>query len=200
MGKTYTSLTPELREWLAQQRVFFVASAPMARESHVNCSPKGGDTFRVIGEGEVAYLDLTGSGIETIAHLQENGRIVLMFCAFAGPPKIVRLHGKGRVVYPDHQDFSGLQSFFNGHVGVRAIIQVILTRISDSCGHGVPRMEFVEDRELLDKWFESKGAEGLAEYRSAKNRTSIDDMPGRIWGVMRVIERIVGQSTASLAG
>ena len=97
MGKLFESLNPDLQDWLAQQKVFFVATAPLAQDGHVNCSPKGGDTFRVLGERQVAYLDLTGSGIETAAHLQENGRILIMFCSFSGPPKIVRLHGKGEV-------------------------------------------------------------------------------------------------------
>ncbi len=178
MGKTTDSLTPELRVWLSQQSVFFVATAPMAQEGHINCSPKGGDTFRVINEREVAYLDLTGSGIETAAHLQENGRIVLMFCAFAGPPKIVRLHGNGQVIFPNHSDFVKLQTCFPEHPGVRAIIRVTLTRISDSCGHGVPFMDFVGRRDLIEKWCTAKGPQGLAEYRAAKNRVSIDGLPG----------------------
>src|SRR6266481_3043098 len=105
MGKLYESLRPELADWLAEQKVFFVATAPLAHDGHVNCSPKGGDTFRILSEREVAYLDLTGSGIETVAHLQENGRIVIMFCALSGPPKIVRLHGIGEAIYPSHPDF-----------------------------------------------------------------------------------------------
>src|SRR5580658_2346066 len=108
MGKTHPLISPEQRSWIAQQRVFFVATAPLAAAGHVNCSPKGGDTFRVLGEGEVAYADLTGSGVETTAHLQENGRIVVMFCAFEGPPKIVRLHGAGEVVYPADARFGRL--------------------------------------------------------------------------------------------
>ena len=112
MGKTYDGLSPELAAWLAAQQMFCVATAPLAADGHVNCSPKGRDTFRVLGEHEVAYLDLTGSGIETIAHLQENGRIVLMFCAFAGPPKIVRLHGRGRAIYPGGAEFERLAPQF----------------------------------------------------------------------------------------
>jgi predicted pyridoxine 5'-phosphate oxidase superfamily flavin-nucleotide-binding protein len=100
MGRTFQSISNELREWVAEQRVFFVATAPLAGDGHVNCSPKGGDTLRVLGERAVAYLDLTGSGVETIAHLQDNGRIVVMLCAFAGPPRIVRFHGTGEVIYP----------------------------------------------------------------------------------------------------
>lgn len=178
MGKLYESLTPELAEWLGQQKVFFVASAPLASEGHINCSPKGGDTFRVLAARQVAYLDFTGSGIETAAHLQENGRIVMMFCAFTGPPKIIRLHGKGEVIYPNHSDFGRLQSCFPAQIGVRAITRVSLTRISDSCGHGVPLMEFVAPRDLIDKWSSAKGPYGLAEYRAEKNRRSIDGLAG----------------------
>src|SRR5919201_7094587 len=108
MGKVYDGITPELADWLTQQRMFFVATAPLAADGLVNCSPKGMDSFRILGPREVAYLDLTGSGIETVAHLRENGRIVLMFCAFAGPPKIVRLHGSGTVVTPESPRFHEL--------------------------------------------------------------------------------------------
>lgn len=178
MGKTIEYLSPELQDWLKQQKIFFVATAPVAETGHINCSPKGGDTFRVLGDREVAYLDLTGSGIETAAHLQENGRIVLMFCAFTGPPKIVRLHGKGQVIFPNNPDFARLQSCFRQHAGVRTIIRVAITRVSDSCGHGVPLMEFVARRDLIEKWCTTKGPQALAEYRTAKNRVSIDGLPG----------------------
>ena len=178
MGKLYETITPELRDWLANQKVFFVATAPLGPEGHVNCSPKGGDTLRVLTRNEVAYLDLTGSGIETTSHLQENGRIVVMFCAFSGPPKILRLHGKGEVVYPDRPEFPNLQRTFPVHEGVRAIVRVRVTRISDSCGHGVPLMDFVARRGLIEKWSVSKGPQGLAEYRVAKNRASIDGLAG----------------------
>jgi hypothetical protein len=178
MGKLYESITPELRGWLVQQKVFFVATSPLADNGHINCSPKGGDTFRVLGDRQVAYLDLTGSGIETAAHLQENGRIVIMFCAFSGAPCIVRLHGKGEVVYPGDLDFPSLQLCFAEHAGVRAIIRVTVTRISDSCGHGVPLMDFVARRDLIEKWSVAKGQIGLAEYRAAKNRASIDGVEG----------------------
>src|SRR5262249_3872225 len=136
MGKLYESLTPDLEDWLARQPVFFVATSPLALDGHVNCSAKGTDSFRVLGERPVAYLDLTGSGIETAAHLQENGRIVIMFCAFTGPPKIVRLHGRGEVIYPNHLDFAPLLQRFTAYPGARTIIRVTVTRISDSCGHG----------------------------------------------------------------
>jgi hypothetical protein len=185
MGKLYESITPELQKWLADQNVFFVATSPLAHDAHVNCSPKGGDTFRVLGDRQVAYLDLTGSGIETAAHLQENGRIVLMFCAFSGPPNIVRLHGKGKVIYPSDSDFPGLKQRFPEHTGVRAIIRVAVTRISDSCGHGVPLMNFVTRRDLIEKWSRTKGPQELAEYRAAKNSFSIDGVAGYTQGTPR---------------
>lgn len=163
MGKLYESIDSELKEWLLKQKVFFVATAPQAQDGHINCSPKGGDTFRVLGERQIAYLDLTGSGIETTAHLQENGRIVLMFCSFEGPPLIVRLHGVGEAVYPEDPKFERLQAKFPNHQGVRTIISVTLTRISDSCGHGVPLMNFIARRDLIEKWSVVKGPKGLAE-------------------------------------
>jgi hypothetical protein len=178
MGSIYEVLSPELQDWLKEQKVFFVSTAPMAREGHINCSPKGGDSLRVLGEREVAYLDLTGSGVETIAHLQENGRILLMFCSFAGAPKILRLHGRGEVIYPDHSRFSALIGLFPEHPAARSIIHVTLTRISDSCGWGVPRMDFSGNRDALDKWSEKQGLQGLRDYRSKKNAASIDGLPG----------------------
>lgn len=178
MGKTYATISPELRTWIAQQRIFFVATAPVAATGHVNCSPKGGDTFRVLGEKEAVYADLTGSGIETAAHLQENGRIVVMFCAFEGAPKIVRLHGHGEVVYPNDPRFSLLAFHFPDLVGLRTLIRIEVSRVSDSCGYAVPFYDFVECRDALDTWAEKKGPEGLALYRQEKNQQSIDGIPG----------------------
>lgn len=178
MGKIYDAIDAELTTWIQEQKMFFVATAPLASDGHVNCSPKGGDTFRIVGPQEIAYLDLTGSGIETVAHVQENGRIVIMFCAFKGPPKIVRLHGTARVVYPGAQEFERLGALFPTPSGVRAIVQVQVTRISDSCGFAVPRFEFLAPRDVLDKWSAGKSPEELAAYRTAKNRTSIDELPG----------------------
>ena len=139
MGKSYDRITPELSNWIEQQRIFFVATAPLAGDGFINCSPKGMDTFRILGPRHVAYLDLTGSGVETIAHARENGRIVFMFCAFEGPPKIVRLHGRSEVLVPDSPEFQAVASHFPEYLGPRAIIRALLTRISDSCGYGVPR-------------------------------------------------------------
>jgi hypothetical protein len=178
MGKLYDEITPELAAWLQEQRVFFVATAPLSDSGLVNCSPKGMDTFRILGPREVAYLDLTGSGIESVAHIQENGRIVLMFCAFAGPPKIVRLQGEGEVLQANSLAYRELQAKFPDHPGARAIIGIHLTRISDSCGYGVPRYQYAGERDALVKWTESKGPEGLADYRREKNAHSLDGLPG----------------------
>ncbi|MGE3311979.1 MAG: pyridoxamine 5'-phosphate oxidase family protein [Limisphaerales bacterium] len=178
MGKTHPELSGELREWLAQQKIFFVATAPLSKDGHVNCSPKGADTFRVLGDREVAYLDLTGSGIETIAHIRENGRLVIMFCAFEGPPRILRLHGRGEVVLPGDRDFTALLQRFPEYPGARAILRMTVTRISDSCGYSVPRFDHVGHRDALDRWADKKGVEGLADYRREKNRVSIDGIPG----------------------
>lgn len=178
MGKIYETITPDLVKWISEQKVFFVATAPLSADGHVNCSPKGGDALRVLGPREVAYADLTGSGIETVAHLRENGRIVVMFCAFEGGPKIIRLHGRGVVVAPGDSDFSRLEREFPPQVGLRTIIRVEVTRIADSCGFAVPFMDFVEPRNVLDQYSEKLGEEGLADYRARKNRVSIDGLPG----------------------
>ncbi len=178
MGALHNTITPELAEWIGRQRVFFVATAPLAGDGHVNCSPKGMDGLRVLGPSAVAYLDLTGSGIETVAHLRENGRIVIMFCAFEGPAKIVRLHGKGRVVMPEDEGFAGLRGKFADGAGARCIIEVAVTRIGDSCGFGVPIFKVVGERDTLTKWLDSKGEEELEKYRRKKNATSIDGLRG----------------------
>lgn len=179
----YEAITPELKEWLEKQKVFFVATAPLSPEGHINCSPKGGDSFRVLGAEEVAYQDLTGSGIETVAHLRENGRILLMFCAFEGPPMIVRLHGRGEVILPGDREFDALAAAFPLRPGVRSIIKISLDRVSDSCGYGVPLYDFRGERDALRKWSEKKGPKGLEEYRSSENRNSIDGLPGLLPGV-----------------
>ena len=177
MGKRYEAITPELAGWIAAQPVFFVATAPLAASGHVNVSPKGLDTLRVLEPLHIAYLDLTGSGAETIAHVRENGRIVLMFCAFGGAPKIVRLHGEGTVLTSDSAGWAKLRSRFPEHMGARAIIDVRVTRISDSCGYGVPTFAAAEDRVALPRWTANKGAEGLRTYRREHNSRSIDGLP-----------------------
>jgi len=177
VSKTYDEITPELEAWMSAQHMFFVATAPLSADGHVNCSPKGLDSFRVLDARTVAYLDLTGSGAETISHLRENARIVFMFCEMSGTPKIVRLHGRGRIVRPDTDEWRGLIHRFPPHPGARTIVAADVTRVSDSCGFGVPKYDFVRARRGLTTWAESKGAGGLAEYRTEKNATSIDGLP-----------------------
>ena len=136
-----------------------------------------GNSFRILGPKEIAYQDYTGSGAETAAHLKENGRIVIMFCAFDGPPRILRLHGRGEVIEPGNARFTGLAAQFPPHPGTRAFVHVVVTRVSTSCGYGVPLMDFQERRDLLEKWALGKGQDGLEQYRAAKNRNSIDGLP-----------------------
>jgi hypothetical protein len=178
MGDTYAGVDGELAGFLSAQHVFFVATAPLAADGHVNLSPKGLDTFRIVDKQTVAYLDLTGSGIETVAHLRENGRIVFCFCAFEGSPRIVRLHGRGEVLEATAPDFAKLRPLFPPRDGVRAIIRVTLLRIADSCGYAVPLMRFEGDREQLPAWTARKGPAGIAGYQATKNRRSLDGLPG----------------------
>ena len=175
--KLCESIDSELAAWLHAQPLFFVATAPLTADGHVNCSPKGGNCFRVLGPWEAAYLDFTGSGAETIAHLQENGRLVLMFCAFEGRPNIVRLHGKGDVITPGTADWETFVTLFPPNPGARAIVRIRVERVSTSCGFSVPLMEYKADRDVLDTWAYSKGDAGLQEYRAQKNAHSIDGLP-----------------------
>lgn len=177
MAKRHACISEEMATWIRRQRLFFVASAPLAEEGHVNCSPKGGDSFRVLDPLTVAYQDYTGSGAETVAHLRENGRIVIMFCAFEGAPRIVRLHGRGEALLSDHPDFEVLSARFPDHVGTRAFIRVRVARVSDSCGFGIPLFHYEGDRDRLDRWARSKGEAGLHTYRSSRNASSIDGLP-----------------------
>lgn len=177
MSNQRESIDAELKAWIEKQRVFFVATAPLALDGHINTSPKGGEAFRILGPLEVAYQDYTGSGAETVAHLRENGRIVIMFCAFEGSPKIVRLHGHGTVVTPDHPRFTELGKIFPANPGTRAIIHVAVRRVSDSCGYSVPFYDFRSHRDALDKWAVTQGHEKLDAYRARKNQKSIDGLP-----------------------
>lgn len=180
MGSVYPEIDHRLSSFVESQPVFFVATAPLAGDGHVNCSPKGNDgTFVVLDGRRVAYLDLTGSGVETIAHLRENGRIVVMFCSFAGPPRIVRFHGTGEVVPLGDERFAGLLDHFSEKAGARAVVVVTVDRISDSCGYGVPLMDFQGHRHNMAHWVEKKGGDAaLVAYRDEKNAVSIDDLPG----------------------
>lgn len=180
MAATYGEIDEKLRDWLLAQPMFVVATAPLSGDGHVNVSPKGmAGTFAVLGPNRVGYLDYTGSGAETIAHLRENGRITLMFNAFTGPPKIVRLFGHGQVFLPGHPDFAELRAAFGKprEIGVRSIIVVDLDRIADSCGFSVPLLDFVADRDLLDRHQERRDDDYFSEYWRNRNATSIDGLP-----------------------
>ena len=183
MGRTYPSIDSRLRAFVEAQRIFFVATAPSGTGGHVNLSPKGLDSFRILDEQTVAYLDLVGSGVETIAHLRDNGRICVMFCALEGPPTVLRLHGRGEVIEPQDRRFDELRPMFPDAPpgSVRAIIVARLTRISDSCGYGVPLYQHAGDRPQLTAWAERKGPSGLHQYQRDKNARSIDGCPGLQW-------------------
>ena len=176
MGKIHESIDDKLADWIERQHMFFVGTAPLAADGHVNVSPKGDlRWFRVLGPLEVAYLDFVGSGAETIAHARENSRIVVMFCAFAGPPRVVRLHGSATVLAPDH----ALAARFDPpEHAVRSIIRVEVSRIADSCGYGVPLMRYEGKRTQYDAWVAKKVRDGaLDAYVAEKNARSIDGLP-----------------------
>ena len=178
MGKVHERIDDRLRAFIERQHICFVATAPSSVSGRVNLSPKGiGGTFVVVDDHTVAYLDITASGAETIAHLRDNGRITIMFCAFEGPPNTVRLHGTGRVVTLYDDEFETWLPRFTETRGARAVIVVDVTRVSDSCGYGVPLMEYVGERHLLPQHMDRKGVEGRAAYRRLKNTTSIDGLP-----------------------
>lgn len=178
MAKVYDAIDDSLRDFIQRQQVFFVATAPLSDAGLINLSAKGLDSLRVLDDHTVAYADLTGSGVESIAHVKENGRIVLMFCAFEGAPKTVRLHGRGDVIEPSHDDFTHFQSLFQKYTGLRGFIRIRCDRISDSCGWGVPLYEFKGQRSQLLDWAEKKGVEGVADYQRTANATSLDGLQG----------------------
>jgi hypothetical protein len=177
MAKVFAEIEPEMAAWIAKQHLFFVATAPAGDEGLVNCSPKGLNTFAILDPLTVAYLDLTGSGVETIAHLRENGRIVVMFCALEGAAKIVRLHGEGEVITPDDPGFAALYGHFAPMPGVRAVIKIRVMRVSDSCGFGVPEYAYVGERRALVDWAETKGESYMAAYQAKQNAQSLDGLP-----------------------
>lgn len=178
MGKMRSAIDDVARQFIEAQKIFFVASAPLDASGHVNLSPKGLDTFRILGPTTVAFVDFNGSGVETVAHLKENGRIVLMFCAFQGPPNIFRLYGHGRVVEASEPEFARRATEFPSCENARSIIVVEITRVTDSCGYGVPLFKYEGERTQLQAWPRHRGAEGLKTYREEKNRKSIDGLPG----------------------
>ncbi|MDX1953626.1 MAG: pyridoxamine 5'-phosphate oxidase family protein [Verrucomicrobiota bacterium] len=177
MSKQLEQIDQELAEWIAEQHLFFVATAPLSPRGHINTSPKGGEAFRVLGPREAVYQDYTGSGAETAAHLRENGRIVIMFCAFKGSPQIVRLHGQGTLITEGHPRFEEMLGKFPVNPGTRAFVNIAISRVSSSCGYSVPYYEFKGNRDILDRWATKQGPEKVRAYRVAKNQRSIDGLP-----------------------
>ena len=184
MAHVYDNVDADMAAWIEQQPVFFVATAPVDADGLVNVSPKGTTgTFRMVDDHTFAYLDITGSGVETIAHLQENGRICVMFCSFDRRPTIVRLHGTGRAILSGDADFEHALAGFGEAAQsrrpyLRAVIVVDVARVSDSCGYAVPRMELVEERETLDRVWRTRDDQRIATYHAEKNTASLDGLPG----------------------
>lgn len=176
MAKFYEALDEKLSAFIRAQNLFFVASAPRAG-SHVNVSPKGGDTFRILSPNRVCYLDLTGSGNETAAHLKENGRLTVMFCSFTRMAQILRLFGRGRVIGKTEPDWAALDALFPDYPGKRQIVVLDIDTVQTSCGYQVPLMDFVAERDTLRKWAENKGEDALVAYRTEKNAVSLDGLP-----------------------
>jgi predicted pyridoxine 5'-phosphate oxidase superfamily flavin-nucleotide-binding protein len=183
MAKVFDQIGDGMRAFIEAQPVFFVATAPNGPGGHVNVSPKGGrGLFRVTGPLGFAYVDLVGSGVETIAHLRENGRITVMFAAFEGPPKIVRLHGSGRVLDADEDRLAGFDVSAEQRGSVRSVIEVDVERVSDSCGFVVPRMDYLGERDQLYRWSDNRvrkqGPGAMRDYMADKNAESLDGLPG----------------------
>jgi hypothetical protein len=177
MGKVFDSISDKLQTFIEAQHLFFVATAPLAPEGHVNLSPKGLDCFRILSPNRVAYMDLIGSGNETSAHLLENGRITFMFCAFNGAPDIVRLYGTGHVVLPTTPEWETLSPLFTQFVNQRQIIVAEIDIVKTSCGYAVPLMDFVAERDTLIRWADTKTPEQLVDYQQEKNIASMDGLP-----------------------
>ncbi len=177
MGKWHHTLQPQHKEFIEKQHIFFVATAPLSADGHVNLSPKGLDSFRVLSDTTVAYMDLISSGNETSAHILENGRITFMFCSFEGSPNILRLYGKGYTVLRDAEDWEKYSVHFNIYEGTRQIIVAEISLVQTSCGFGVPLFEYKSDRNMHLEWVEKKGQEGLEQYMMEKNLISMDGLP-----------------------
>ncbi len=178
MAKLFEEITEELADFIRAQQMFFVATAPLSEGGRINLSPKGLNTFRVLDPHSVAYLDLTGSGVETIAHLKENGRITFMFCAFEGRPRILRLQGTGEVLEPGDAEFERLRREFPDIPGARSVIRADVLRIADSCGYAVPLYEFTAQRDKLIQYAERLGPDRLRRAQLESNTKSIDGLPG----------------------
>ncbi|HTI57525.1 pyridoxamine 5'-phosphate oxidase family protein [Mucilaginibacter sp.] len=177
MAKFSDSILPQHSDFIDKQKMFFVASAPLSAEGHVNLSPKGIDSFRVLSANKVAYMDIIGSGNETSAHVMENGRLTLMFCAYEGPPNILRLYGRGYTVLPGDAEWEELSALFELQLATRQIIVGEIDKVQTSCGFSVPLYEYMGERDHAQKWAAAKGPEGLETYKKEKNRVSLDGLP-----------------------
>ncbi|OMF30045.1 pyridoxamine 5'-phosphate oxidase [Paenibacillus sp. FSL H8-0548] len=177
MGKQFDAMLPQHEAFIGQQHIFFVGSAPLSEDGHVNISPKGHDCLRILSANRVAYLDMTGSGNETSAHIAENKRITLMFCAFEGAPNILRLYGTGTVLLPGSPEWDALYPLFPPLPGARQIIDIDVHKVQTSCGYSIPFLSYTGERETLQRWSIQQGEEGLKKYREEKNSKSIDGMP-----------------------
>lgn len=181
MAKFYEKLDEVLKKFIENQKIFFTASAPL--EGRINLSPKGIDSFRCLDDNTVAYLDLTGSGNETAAHVRENGRLTIMFCSYTENPLILRLYGQGEIINQEHPEWNKFYKNFSEYAGKRQIVVLHIETLQTSCGFGVPIYELKEERKTLIDWAERKGENGIAEYWRNKNQKSIDGLPTGIFGL-----------------
>jgi hypothetical protein len=179
MSEWFKSITSEMKEFIADQKVFFVATAP--HEGRINLSPKGMDTFRVVGKNSALYLDLTGSGNETAAHLLDDGRITIMFCSFDKTARIMRLYGRGRAIHPRDEKWNEYLALFPAEPGVRQIMEIDVEAAMTSCGYAVPRFDGLEERDTLRKYWQTRGADAVVKYHEQKNLESIDGLPTGIF-------------------
>jgi hypothetical protein len=177
MAKFFETIEERHSEFIQKQHIFFVASAPLKPSGHINLSPKGMDCFHILSPNQVAYMDIVGSGNETSAHLLENGRITFMFCAFDGPPNILRLYGHGYTVVPGDQEWPELSRHFNMVLSTRQIIVADVYTVQTSCGFSVPYYTYDGERDQAEKWALNKGAAGLEVYKAEKNMVSLDGLP-----------------------
>ena len=182
MGKFHDAIGGNHRKFIELQHLFFVSTAPLDAGGHINLSPKGLDSFRVLSPTRVAYMDIVGSGNETSAHILENGRITFMFCAFGGPPNILRLYGKGYAVLPGDAEWEALTLHFDILPATRQIIVADISKVQTSCGFGVPYYKYTGERDHAHKWADKKGADGLEDYKKEKNLVSLDGLPTALSG------------------
>ena len=185
MAKFSDHIADQHRELIERQKMFFVSSAPLGIDGHINLSPKGIDSFRVLSANQVAYMDIIGSGNETSAHLLENGRITFMFCAFEGPPNILRLYGRGRTILPGDAEWEEFAGHFELQLATRQVIVADIEKVQTSCGFSVPLYEYMGERDHAEKWANNKGADGLEAYKKEKNMVSMDGLPTALFNSLK---------------